>query len=657
MNWKQEEEKRSHTKFVRPHGKYTRHDSAEVHQFYCHRSGYYNPEGKGIRKLKSQGSCKMGAVCPATITAYKLPSGLVDVKYFSTHVGHLTDLEELYFTHEERAKVNSLVSRGVVFSSILDQVRNSLCGELDVLIQFIHKDLQDVDRGYCIWPHPKFSQEDLISATALIDELMALGADNPIIYNKMPWSENGALCVDDLVVIVMTSTQAKILQKFGDGGIVCFDTVTGEGGNDPALVSLSTVDDDGQAYPCAFCLCNKVDVVVLSVFFSQIKKLVGCLKVKYFMTGDFFTVGDEGDVSYMTWTKFMGAPQKRLFSSWQIDKEWRKHLSKIAGKPYQKATVYKAMRVLLKEPDPKKFNLLMTALLKHLLEGKYTEPYGKYLELYWANRCQQWAFCYRSEDCVKWDLELEAMNMVVKHIYPQGKVRRVDIMFEVLLRFIRNKNLHWIVKYAPDQCSARSAFIRCQHHNGVSLTVKNVVPYEVCKWIVRSQQGEFLVEQTLEKCTEDCLLRCSPCNMCVHTFNCSCMDNIVRGTICKHMHLVGRFLDGVISEIEADGGQEFIILTDETVGLSQEVLEQIATATVDNINLNKRVEDMVNEIVAFSHQISINVKDITDYQVLKQIREGLKKIVELSSTASLTPSDVNGVICVPVQDVQSILGT
>ena len=58
------------------------------------------------------------------------------------------------------------------------------------------------------------------------------------------------------------------------------------------------------------------------------------------------------------------------------------------------------------------------------------------------------------------------------------------------------------------------------------------------KWAESSQEYTVNLEQ--EWCTQDCALKCTQCNICVHMYSCACCDYLIRGSICKHIHLVAR---------------------------------------------------------------------------------------------------------------------
>lgn len=66
----------------------------------CHRSGHYKPtmsdESQRKRKIKPQGSCKMGGYCTAGIKVIKnVETGVVRVEICHTHYGHPLDSDAI----------------------------------------------------------------------------------------------------------------------------------------------------------------------------------------------------------------------------------------------------------------------------------------------------------------------------------------------------------------------------------------------------------------------------------------------------------------------------------------------------------------------------------------------------------------------------------
>ena len=48
------------------------------------------------------------------------------------------------------------------------------------------------------------------------------------------------------------------------------------------------------------------------------------------------------------------------------------------------------------------------------------------------------------------------------------------------------------------------------------------------------------VTEVNSECEEDCLLRCTDCDICIHSYECTCRDYLVLANICKHIHLTVR---------------------------------------------------------------------------------------------------------------------
>ena len=64
-------------------------------------------------------------------------------------------------------------------------------------------------------------------------------------------------------------------------------------------------------------------------------------------------------------------------------------------------------------------------------------------------------------------------------------------------------------------------------------------------WLVQSSDGQdkYPVNQLSSKCNNaDCMLRCNECNICCHMYQCQCPDSLINCGLCKHIHLVHRFL-------------------------------------------------------------------------------------------------------------------
>ena len=58
-------------------------------------------------------------------------------------------------------------------------------------------------------------------------------------------------------------------------------------------------------------------------------------------------------------------------------------------------------------------------------------------------------------------------------------------------------------------------------------------------------RSSYKVCRIASACEEtSCGLRCQECCVCVHFYVCNCLNSLITSTICKHIHLVNRYLNG-----------------------------------------------------------------------------------------------------------------
>lgn len=107
--WKKEVERKTNSSFLKVNKTMT---------FQCHRSGTYEPAGKGIRRLKLSGSRKINGFCPAMIKVEKQSEHKVEVTYIKTHVGHECEIKHLRLTKKEKKLLAGKVPSGEIFKGI-----------------------------------------------------------------------------------------------------------------------------------------------------------------------------------------------------------------------------------------------------------------------------------------------------------------------------------------------------------------------------------------------------------------------------------------------------------------------------------------------------------------------------------------------------------
>jgi len=143
LTWKSSEEYSTASRYIKVR-RDVRNSQGDVRRVYrCHRSGSYRPRGRWGRQLKVQGTCKIGAICPASLFVRILSTGVVRVDYYSRHQGHPTEVAHLQLRRDECEKVAGMLSLGIPFEDVLDSVqwRGMPAGQLTALNLLTRKEL------------------------------------------------------------------------------------------------------------------------------------------------------------------------------------------------------------------------------------------------------------------------------------------------------------------------------------------------------------------------------------------------------------------------------------------------------------------------------------------------------------------------------------
>jgi len=140
----------------------------------------------------------------------------------------------------------------------------------------------------------------------------------------------------------------------------------------------------------------------MALFFSSIKKRIGDLSTKVFMSDD--------AQSYYNAFKFVfQEADNRLLCSWHVKNSWIKNWCKIQDVQLREemkgrlATIYNEM-------NEAAFELQLDSLVEDLLNEPRTQVFAEYFIRYYSNRRKEWAPCYRKGLHVNTNMHLENMH-------------------------------------------------------------------------------------------------------------------------------------------------------------------------------------------------------------------------------------------------------
>lgn len=301
-HWLMSVETSTKTKYVKK--RYFKRKQHVQFDYVCHRSGHFVTKSKGMRHLKTQGSNKINGFCPAGITVLIKENGVHMVKYVKTHVGHKTDIGNLFLTSEERQSIAAKIASKKPFSVILDEVRDSVSNsELERIHLLTRKDLYNIESSFNLNSSAVRHREDAISVDSWARDMQVAGT--VLFYKPQETidSTHSFLKSEDFVLIIMTDAQSDMLLKYGSD-CICVDGTHGLNGYGFEMNTILVLDELRQGFPCAFLISNRNDQEVFALFFSCIKEKVGTLNPKIFMS-------DMAEAFFNAWIQVMAAPQYR----------------------------------------------------------------------------------------------------------------------------------------------------------------------------------------------------------------------------------------------------------------------------------------------------------------------------------------------------------
>ncbi|KAB0804500.1 hypothetical protein PPYR_01470 [Photinus pyralis] len=482
-------------------------------------------------------------------------------------------------------KIDGFCPAGIKLTVILDEVRDSICNsELDRTHLLTKKDLHNIQQ--------------------------TLNLNNEAIRHT-----NDAVSIESWV------KEVEILEKFADD-CICLDGTHGLNPYDFQLHTLLVLDDLREGFPCAFLFSNRSDVEILVLFFSCIKeKMKRQIKPRVFMS-------DMEKTFYNAWIRVMKPADFRIYCTWHVDRSWRKNLNKIHSKEKQ-VMVYKQLRTILQELDQNAFTQMIDNFLRALVNDADTCEFGQYFKRYYTENVEAWAYCHRLHSGLNTNMHIERMHETIKYIYLNGKVvKRLDKAINALMKFVRDKLFERLITLNKGKISSKLKDLRARHKTSEGMDLKLVMVTEE-GWEVPSALCQDLYKVEARKINCTCKLVCQQCHACIHQYSCSCIDSSVKWNMCKHVHLVCRFLNdrkelevGNITQGPVPNAS--ILQIDDGISSKVEEEQKILAAISQNTSISE--ENLYDEKEKLKMEVMELIHDIDKISTREEI-SALKKLV------------------------------
>ena len=495
--------------------------------FYCNRTGEYESKGKGKRSLKSQGTSKTDCSCPAFITA---STGEVTAEFCLRRVGRGKDITHCRISKEMRYSIAAKLAQGVNMNSIMGFIRDGQAGPLTRDHLTTRLDLHNIKHQYYITCMQK-DNNDTKSVLFWMAE-MEREHHNPGLRFKAQGEKSNHVGIEsnDFLLGLQTEFQKDMFVNYATK-LVCVDATHGTNAYDFQLITVLVIDDYDAGIPAVWLISNKESSGVLSVFFASIRGRCDDVKTEIFMS-------DDADGYHNSWISAFSRPTKNLLCSWHVDQSWRRKINENIKDKEQQAEVYAALKSLQNETREAEFRRSLQKFLAWLRE--ISDAMATYFERDYAKRPREWESCFRVETRTNTNMFVQSFHRTLKEVYLERKQnRRVDHLYK-LRKISRDKAYKQWIKVDKGKATVRQQENMKRHKQAETVAAKALSRKDLDCWEVQSLNDQGKVHRvwrfSLLHCT--CLLRCPSCMACVHTFDCTCLDNAIRGVVCTHIHAV-----------------------------------------------------------------------------------------------------------------------
>ena len=146
------------------------------------------------------------------------------------------------------------------------------------------------------------------------------------------------------------------------------------------------------------------------------------------------------------------------------------------------------------------------------------------------------------------------------------------------------------------------------------------------KWQVQSHTAantDYIVQLDRRAC--DCQLMCTTCKICVHTSSCTCLDSIIRSTICKHSHFVA-----MKEGLHCPQSERQQKCTDQTIEYFTELLTP-GTRQQDVLAARKKLETHISEF-------RLLIKDCNDIGSLNTAMKHITSAISVVKASHIVKS-------------------
>jgi len=169
---------------------------------------------------------------------------------------------------------------------------------------------------------------------------------------------------------------------------------------------------------------------------------------------------------------------------------------------------------------------------------------------------------------------------------------------------VRDKSFERTIKITKKKRSNKLLQIISSHNKSKNILPEMIVKFENY-WLVNSETEiniTYKVEKTYSSCGFECVLRCDKCHICIHSYKCTCLNNVVNYNICKHIHACATASEPVqILNLKSN----VPVMTPD----SNQIVIDRGLMNITNNNCNNQIKNKLEMILGMCNRTNLNDED------------------------------------------------
>ena len=206
----------------------------------------------------------------------------------------------------------------------------------------------------------------------------------------------------------------------------------------------------------------------------------------------------------------------------------------------------------------------------------------------------------------------------------KGKInRRVDKCIHLLMKIAKDKAFERLIKLEKGKTSYRIGIINSRHVHSIKLSIQAVTETHCNEWTVTSTskpENHYTIKKQQTFC-QNCHIRCKECNVYIHEYTCTCPNSLLNVTMCKHIHLVIRYINSHLNHIPVEPSIvpiKSLKVKNEQIFCEVNILGKYTTTAAMKEDIQRDMDHLYTLL-----------DQCTDEDILQQIRKNIRAALNL----------------------------